>query len=101
MTLPTDDHSRVVLSVPDEDGSDYINASFIDVSVLYMYACMLRVVCIHVYALHTSKHSYRHKHNTVLCTLTQGYNHPNKYIAAQGNVQNVDSSICFNLFDNL
>jgi protein tyrosine phosphatase len=26
----TYDHSRVVLSVPDEDGSDYINASFID-----------------------------------------------------------------------
>ena len=32
MTLHSDDHSRVVLSVPDEDGSDYINASFIDVS---------------------------------------------------------------------
>ena len=31
MTLHSDDHSRVVLSVPDEDGSDYINASFIDV----------------------------------------------------------------------
>ena len=27
------DHSRVVLSVPDENGSDYINASYIDVSV--------------------------------------------------------------------
>ena len=26
------DHSRVVLSVPDESGSDYINASYIDVS---------------------------------------------------------------------
>ena len=36
-TLHSDDHSRVVLSVPDEDGSDYINASFIDVSVLCMY----------------------------------------------------------------
>ena len=57
MTLHSDDHSRVVLSVPDADGSDYINASFIDVSVLYMYACLLRVVCIHVYTLHTSKQS--------------------------------------------
>ena len=28
-----DDHSRVVLSVPDDSGSDYINASYIDVSV--------------------------------------------------------------------
>ena len=26
-----DDASRVILSVPDSDGSDYINASFIDV----------------------------------------------------------------------
>ena len=46
MTLHSDDHSRVVLSVPDEDGSDYINASFIDVSVLCMYtmSCILQVV---------------------------------------------------------
>ena len=27
-----DDHSRVILSVPDEAGSDYINASYINVS---------------------------------------------------------------------
>ena len=32
--VPTiaDDYSRVVLSEPNSDGSDYINASFIDVS---------------------------------------------------------------------
>ena len=32
----TVDHSRVVLSVPDENGSDYINASYIDVSVILL-----------------------------------------------------------------
>ena len=30
----TVDHTRVVLYAPDKDGSDYINASFIDVSLL-------------------------------------------------------------------
>ena len=39
------DHSRVVLSVPVENGSDYINASYIDVSIMtytyiYMYIYM-------------------------------------------------------------
>ena len=29
--ISADDASRVILSVPDADGSDYINASFIDV----------------------------------------------------------------------
>ena len=29
--ISTDDASRVILSVPDSDGSDYINASFINV----------------------------------------------------------------------
>ena len=32
LPLYTDDHCRVVLSVPDENGSDYINASYINVS---------------------------------------------------------------------
>ena len=36
MCVTTDDASRVVLSVPDADGSDYINASYIDVCFLYM-----------------------------------------------------------------
>ena len=31
LCIPTDDASRVVLSVPDANGSDYINASYIDV----------------------------------------------------------------------
>ena len=31
-TLATDDSSRVVLSVPNTSGTDYINASFVDVS---------------------------------------------------------------------
>ena len=31
--ISTDDASRVVLSVPDADGSDYINASYIDVRI--------------------------------------------------------------------
>ena len=34
------DHSRVVLSVPDENGSDYINASYIDVSMYYIILCI-------------------------------------------------------------
>ena len=32
--LSPDDHSRVFLSVSDSTGNDYINASFIDVSVM-------------------------------------------------------------------
>ena len=36
MCVSTDDASRVVLSVPDADGSDYINASYIDVCSLRM-----------------------------------------------------------------
>ena len=36
MCVTTDDASRVVLSVPDADGSDYINASYIDVCFLHM-----------------------------------------------------------------
>ena len=44
MTFFTDNHSRVVLSVTDKDGSDYINASFIDVSVLCTMSCILQVV---------------------------------------------------------
>ena len=31
-TLAADDSSRVVLSVPNTSGTDYINASFVDVS---------------------------------------------------------------------
>ena len=36
MCVTTDDASRVILSVPDADGSDYINASYIDVCFLHM-----------------------------------------------------------------
>ena len=42
--LFVDDHSRVVLSVTDESGNDYINASYIDVSV-----CVCVCVCVCVY----------------------------------------------------
>ena len=41
MLLYTDDASRVVLSVPDALGNDYINASFIDVSIdIYTSNCI-------------------------------------------------------------
>ena len=33
LCFSTDDASRVILSVPDSDGNDYINASFIDVRI--------------------------------------------------------------------
>ena len=32
----TDDFSRVVLAVPDSQGNDYVNASFVDVSLLQL-----------------------------------------------------------------
>ena len=39
--LYTDDASRVILSVPDALGNDYINASFIDVSIdIYTSNCI-------------------------------------------------------------
>lgn len=34
-----DDSSRVALSVPNSSGTDYINASFIDVSNAYTVPC--------------------------------------------------------------
>ena len=40
LLIPTDDASRVVLSVPDVDGSDYINASYIDVCIYNQQTCI-------------------------------------------------------------
>ena len=66
MTLHLDDHSRVVLSVPDEDGSDYINASFIDVSVLCMctMSCILRAVHVDIDCTQVRNHTDT---NTMSC----------------------------------
>ena len=45
--LPTDDNNRVKLMVPSEDGTDYINASYVDVSEWNVWAmsCVLCDVC--------------------------------------------------------
>ena len=63
-SLSPDDHSRVVLSVPDSTGNDYINASFIDVSGIctsrYIYIiCIRRHVRMYegLY-LHVHAHTY-------------------------------------------
>ena len=41
MLLYADDASRVILSVPDARGSDYINASYIDVRIdIYTSKCI-------------------------------------------------------------
>ena len=63
-----DDHSRVILSVPDSTGNDYINASFIDVSVM-QFECTLTVpgpASKHEQTpretTHTCIHAYGHKH---------------------------------------
>ena len=67
-----DDHSRVVLSVPDSNGNDYINASFINVSgicISRVSAC--RYVCIYAgLYMHVRPHRnmYTHTH-THTCKL--------------------------------
>ena len=47
--IATDDSSRVVLSMPNSIGTDYINASFVDVSINflqgYKHVFSLMVVC--------------------------------------------------------
>ena len=43
-----DNHSRVTLSVTDENGSDYINASYIDVG----WACSTCTLPFHIVLLH-------------------------------------------------
>ena len=66
--LSLDDHSRVVLCTPDEKGSDYINASFIDVSVC---VCVC-VLCLNVH-VSVSVLMFMYVHLfilTYLCTYT-------------------------------
>ncbi len=69
----TDDHSRVVLSLQDNTpGSDYINASFVDVnpqSHNHIFSLIARLHISHTLTYHTS---------------SQGFNKPNEYIASQG-----------------
>ena len=62
---PSDDESRVVLEeVPGEEGSDYINACWIDVS-----PPLISMLC---------------QHNCSSSVTPQGYRHSSAYIAAQG-----------------
>ena len=47
------DHSRVILKVPDENGSDYINASYIEVgrmmySMLFTYTLNCNAVILNI-----------------------------------------------------
>ena len=63
-----DDHSRVVLSVPDSNGNDYINASFINVSGICIsrvsacrYVCMQGCTCMYVH-IETCTHTHIHTH---------------------------------------
>ena len=60
--LPPDDHSRVILSVPDSTGNDYINASFIDVSVIqFEYLNYINMNTHHMH-IHTYMNIYMHTH---------------------------------------
>ena len=72
------DHLRVILKVPDEIGSDYINTSYINVSI---YVCMIGFWHNRefVYTLH-----HMLKHHIVLLLSSQGYRRESAYIASQG-----------------
>ena len=88
--LSTDDHSRVVLHVPDSTGNDYINASFINVSGIctsrvsihrHMYAGLHMHVHgrthtrAHAHTQNTHTHTYAHTQNTHSCKLLYTLTH--------------------------
>ena len=61
------DHSRVVLTVPDGWGSDYINASYINVrpTVDISKLSAMLIIC----HIHVSVHVPLHRVNMEMCTL--------------------------------
>ncbi len=105
LTAP-DDHCRVVLKERDSTGSDYINATYIDVSeqqqswqTLYVHTrlwCELLHSHTHTLQLPIQSQQHTFNHYGVICytfhsttdTFThvspQAYNRPNGYIATQG-----------------
>ena len=80
----TDDHARVVMKDPDEEGCDYINASYLDVSAsgrLCAGRADTSVVCI---CFRTDTNVY--VFSTNVPASLQGYGVKNAYIATQGPV---------------
>ena len=72
--LSLDDHSRVVLSTPDEKGSDYINASFIDVSAcVCTHMCVCVCLCLNLVHVNVSVSMFMYVRLfilTYICTYT-------------------------------
>ena len=66
-----DDDNRVVLRPTDQYQSDYVNASYIDVSI---YTHTLMYTCGYMYSVMWS----------LWALYMQGYNAPRKFIATQG-----------------
>ena len=78
----TVDHSRVILKVPDENGCDYINASYINVSTI-----VLKVISLFPEVVLESDCPWSHTQASYCGSLLsgmQGYVQRSAYIASQG-----------------
>ena len=82
--LPVD-HSRVILKVSDENGSDYINASHIEVCTGVSHGRIGTVVYHQNYETSNGRghnHTLHISHHIVIAM--QGYGRSGHYIASQG-----------------